>query len=164
MRLSCGENRNSHVHVHTCLSLSFFSVKTCSYVCFTNVYEGICFLLVHFQVMSMHDSCQHTRAHTCRDHSHTLELRWWRVWRWFALTQSSYKHTYKHTYKWVRVYIFVLCLFTCLSIHTTAVLPNPLFVHDTGSFFWATTRCRSCHPTFLPGFHRSSECVFLVAV
>ena len=23
------------------------------------------------------------RAHTCRDHSHTLDLRCWRVWRWF---------------------------------------------------------------------------------
>ena len=53
----------------------FLSVKTQSYVCFTNVYEGICFLSVHFYEHARQLS-QHTRAHTCRDHSHTLEL-WW---------------------------------------------------------------------------------------
>jgi hypothetical protein len=63
--------------------------------------------------MSMHDSCQHTRAHTCRDHSHTLELRWWRVWRWFALAPQTIIHTNIHTVCMcvcVNLYILVACL------------------------------------------------------
>jgi hypothetical protein len=37
-------------------------------------------------------------------------------------------------------------------------LPNSLFLLDTGSLICPTTSCRPCQRTFLPGFHRSSEC------
>jgi hypothetical protein len=84
--------------------------------------------------MSMQARCQHTRAHTCRDHSHTLELRWWRVcirvWRWFALAPQT--------------------------IHDSS-LPNSVFLLDTGNLIWAGTSCQPCNPAFLPVFHRFGE-------
>jgi hypothetical protein len=113
-------------------------------------------------IMSMHDSCQDTFEHTCRDHSHTLERRWWRVWRWFALAPHTIIHTNMHTCACMRgyvcIYIIVFSLFPFLSM-TDNWLPNSLFLLDTGIFIWTTTSCRPCHPAFLPGFHRFSECV-----
>ena len=55
------------------------------------------------------------------------------------------------------MYISVLFLFVFLSI-PYSWLPNSLFLLDTGRFIWTTTSCRPCHPAFLPGFHRFSEC------
>ncbi len=147
--------------MYTCMCIRaylfpFLSVKTLSYLCFTNVYERICFCLPTF--MSMHDSCQHTRAHTCRDHSHTLELRWWRVWRWFAIAPRTSIHTNMYT---IGVCEYIHLFFVCLLfwVYTTASLPNCLFLLDTGNLFYWTTSCLHCPPTFSPGFHRLSECV-----
>ncbi len=67
-----------------------------------------------------------------------------------------------HTTVYVYTYLFCVCFL--VWVYTTAVLPNTLFLLDAGNFIWTGTSCRSCHPTFLPGFHRSSECVFLVDV
>jgi hypothetical protein len=55
-------------------------------------------------------------------------------------------------------YIFVLFLFVFLSI-PCSLLPNALFLVDTGSFFWTTTSCRPCPQGFLLGFPRLGECV-----
>ena len=52
----------------------------------------------------------------------------------------------------VCLYIFVLFLFVFLSIHHSW-LPDSLFRLVTGGFFCPRTSCRSCHPTFFPGFH-----------
>jgi hypothetical protein len=54
------------------------------------------------------------RAHTCRDHSHTVELRWWRVWRWFALAPQTHIHTQTHKY----ACLFFVCLL--LWVYVTA--------------------------------------------
>ena len=40
----------------------------------------------------------------------------------------------------------------------TLQIPFSLFLLDTGCFICPTTSCRPCHPAFLPGFHRFSEC------
>ena len=58
------------------------------------------------------------------------------------------------------MYIYI-CMFSVSIPHSW--LSNSLFLLDTGSFFCPTTSCRPCHRTFLPSFHRFSECVFLVA-
>jgi hypothetical protein len=52
-----------------------------------------------------------------------------------------------------------VCLFVFLSI-PDSWLPNSdsLSLLDTGRLICTTTSCRSCHWTFLPGFHRFSEC------
>jgi hypothetical protein len=57
----------------------------------------------------------------------------------------------------VSVYV---CFFfpVCFSSITYRWLSKSLFLLDTGPFICPTTSCRSCHRTFLPGFHRSSEC------
>jgi hypothetical protein len=54
---------------------------------------------------------QHTRvrAHTCRDHSHTLEQRCWRAWRWFVLSLHTHVHIQTHKYA---------CLFVCFCEYT----------------------------------------------
>ncbi len=109
---------------------SFLSVKTPSYLCFTNVYDRICFLFVHNHEHARQLSA-HTRARTCRDHSHTLELRWWRVWRWFALpshTIIKYKHAYLCVcvYMYIYIYIYICFLFVCFSIIPDSWLPNSL--------------------------------------
>ncbi len=65
------------------------------------------------------------------------------------------------------VYIFVLFLFVCFSESTLQLdqllswLRNSLFLLDTGGFICPATSCRPCQRTFLPGFHRFSECVCL---
>ncbi len=69
----------------------------------------------------------------------------------------SYNHTYQHAYVCVCIYIFVLSSFVLLSIPCSC-LPDSLFLFDTGSFICRTTSCRTCQRTFLPGFHRFSEC------
>ncbi len=105
----------------------------------------------------MHDSSQHARARTFRDYSHTLELRWWRVWRWFALAPHTIIHTNMHTcvYVWY-IYIFVICLCFFRSIPDSS-LANSLWLLDTGGLLWPATSCRPCQPAFLPGLHRLSE-------
>ncbi len=45
----------------------------------------------------------HARTHTCRDPLHTLELRWWRVRRWFVLAPHTNIRTQTHKY----AYLFV---------------------------------------------------------
>jgi hypothetical protein len=55
----------------------------------------------------------------------------------------------------VCIYLFFFCLFF-LSI-PNSWLHNSLFLLDTGGFLCTTTSFRSCHLTFLPGFHRLSE-------
>ncbi len=157
MRLSCGGHMHPHVHVHACMRaylFPFLSVTTQSDLCFTNVSDVSVFGLSTF--MSMYNSCQHPRAHTCRDHSHTLELRWWRVWRWFALAPQTIMHTNINTCVYVCTYTYI-CLFSFLSIPDSG-LPNSLFLLDTGTCVCTTTSCRTCQPTFLPGFHCLGEC------
>jgi hypothetical protein len=56
----------------------------------------------------------------------------------------------------VEIYIYICCLFAFLSIRDNC-LPNSLFLLDTVPFICTTTSCRTCQPTFLPGFHRLSE-------
>jgi hypothetical protein len=122
MRLSC------HACTRACACMRaylfpFLSVKTRSDLCVTNVYERICFLFVHFYE---HARQSHTRAHTCRDHLHTLELQWSWVWRWFALAPKTIIHTNIHTEcMCVCVYIRLVCLFfwvyltvVCLTLWT----------------------------------------------
>ncbi len=81
----------------------------------------------------------------------SLELRCWRVWRWFTLAPHTIIHTNMNTF----VYIYIYCLCVFLSIYESC-LPKSLFLLDTGVFRCPTTSCRPCHPTFLPGFHRFS--------
>ncbi len=104
--------------------------------------------------MSMHDRCQHTRARTCRDHSHTLELRWWRVWRWIALAPHTTMHASIHTC------VYVYHIFFLLIVHDSW-LSNSLFLLGTGDLICTITSCRPCHPAFLPTFQILSECVSL---
>ncbi len=95
--------------------------------------------------------CQHSR--TCRDHSHTLQLRWWRVCRWFAL--APHTHTFTDTqacmigmHVWLLAFLSIPCSW----------LPNSLFLLDTGSLICPTTSFRPCQRTFLPGFSGFREC------
>jgi hypothetical protein len=53
--------------------------------------------------------------------------------------------------------MYIFFLFFLLSI-PHGWLPNSVFLFGTGSFFCSTTSCRPCHPAFLPGLHRLSEC------
>ncbi len=71
--------------------------------------------------MSMHDSCHtYTHARTCRDHSHDLKLRWWRVWRSFALAPHTIIHTNIHAVcMFMHTYLFLVCFF--FWVYTTAV-------------------------------------------
>ncbi len=116
MRLSCGWHMHAHVHVHACVFISFLywrwkhSRIYASLMCMT----VSVFCLSTF--MSMHDSCQHTRAHTCRDHSHTLERWWWRVWRWVALAPHTILHTNLQTCvcMCVCIYMFFVSLLACV--------------------------------------------------
>jgi hypothetical protein len=67
------------------------------------------------------------------------------------------------TYSCVCVYhdIFIY-IYICLSvflIRNDSWLSNSLFLLDTGGLIGTTISCRPCHPTFLLGFHRFSECV-----
>jgi hypothetical protein len=103
-----------------------------------------------------------TYAHMQRSLGHlynTLQLRWWRLWGWFALAPPTIIHTYMHTCVsvYLYIYIFICCLFAFMSIHDSCLL-NSLFLLETGCLFCTTTSCRPCHPTFLPGFHRLGEC------
>ncbi len=60
-------------------------------------------------------------------------------------------HTNIHASVSVYAFFFFRIPYSCL--------PNCLFLLDTGSLGCSTTSCRPCHQTFLPGFHRFSECV-----
>ncbi len=115
----------------------FVLLFVCSFVCFpeyslqllvfsvTCVCVCVCVCLCHgVHRQTNRDSREisevvpaHTqRARTCRDHSHTLELRWWRVWRWFALAPHTIIHTYVHTS--VYVYTYICYLFACFYEYT----------------------------------------------
>ncbi len=153
--------RRTCMYTCTCVLISFLffrwkhSRKYALLMCKMQ-HDRICFSLSPF--MSMHNSCQHTRARTCRDHSHTLELRWWRVWRWFALADHTIIHTNRPTVCMsAYIYYYIYCLFAFLSIPDSC-LGNSLFLLDTVMLIWPATCCRPCHPTFLPGVHRLSEC------
>ncbi len=130
---------------------SFLLVKTQSDLCVTTVYDRIWFLFVHF--------FEHTRPwHTCRDHSHTLVLRWWRVWRWFALAPHTVIHTNMHTFVWMCGCIDIL---GCLSlVNLTVSLPNSLFLLSL-----SRSQLSALPPGFSAGFSSLQwVCVFLVAV
>ena len=71
-------------------------------------------------------------------------------------SRSSYTYTYQRAYLCVCVCIYLLFIFL-LSI-PYSWWPNSLFLLDTGILFCPTTSCRPCHPAFLTGFHRCSEC------
>jgi hypothetical protein len=109
MRLSCGWHMHAHVHVHACVLISFLFFRWKH----SRIYASLMCMTVSVfclsTIMSMHDSCKDTFEHTCRDHSHTLELRWWRVWRWFALAPHTIIHTNMHTCACMCVYIFLFC-------------------------------------------------------
>jgi hypothetical protein len=91
-------------YVHAYL-YPFLSVKTQSDVCFTNVYERICFLLSTF--MSMHHSCQYTSARTHAEITSTpLSCCGDWVWRWFALAPQTIIHTKIHS----------VCMCMCIYI------------------------------------------------
>ena len=89
--------------------------------------------------MSMHASCQHTHVRTCRNYSDTLELRWWRVWRWFVLAPHTIIHTNMHTcvYACVCVCVCVCVFFLCLFfwVYLTAVCLTLCFSLTQVSFF-----------------------------
>ncbi len=107
MRLSGSGHRHARACVCVLISFLFFRWKHC------RIYASLmCMNVSVFVEHAQQHSCQHTRAHTCRDHLHTLELRWWRVWRWFAYSsRSSYNHAHKHTYcVCVYTYFFFVCL------------------------------------------------------
>ncbi len=102
-------------------------------------------------------------------------------------SRSSDNHTHKHAYRvfvcvcvW-GVCVYVCCLHTkhaylCVCVHRyifvsfaflnlpDSCLPNSVFLLDTGGFICPITSCRPCPPAFLPGFHRFSECVFLMSL
>ncbi len=65
---------------------------------------------------------------------------------------------------YIYIYLYICCLFAFLSILDSCLPPNSLLLLDTGGFLCTPTSRRPFHPAFLPGFHRFSECVFLVAV
>jgi hypothetical protein len=71
-------------------------------------------------------------------------------------SRSSYHHTYQHAYLCVCVCIYLLFIFLLSIPHSW--WPNSLFLLDTGILFCPTTSCLPCHPAFLTGFHRFSEC------
>jgi hypothetical protein len=74
-------------------------------------------------------------------------------------SRSSDNHAYKHTIHTVCMCVCVcVCVFMLFDCFPDSCLPNSLFLLDSGDFIWTTTSCRPCHPTFLPGFHRFSEC------
>ncbi len=56
----------------------------------------------------------------------------------------------------------LVCLCLCTFFFWVSIpcswLPNSLFLLDTGILFWITTSCQPCQRTFLPVFHRFSEC------
>ena len=116
-------------------------------------------------------------------HWHTLELRLWRVWRWFALAPYTHIHTQTHSSMFVClsfwVYLTAGCLtliryrssYNCVTVYAYICyflfvflsipyrwLPDSLFLLATGGFIWCTTSCRSFRRIFLPDFHRFSEC------
>ncbi len=120
--------------MHACLSLSFsFGENTVVFMLHYCVWPYL-FLFVHFYEHAQQLST-HTRAHTFRDHSHTLELRWWRVWRWFALAPHTVIHTNMHTcvyvfkyiyrciYIYIYMYIYIYILFVCFSDYTWQLVP-----------------------------------------
>jgi hypothetical protein len=150
MRLSCGGHMHAHVHVHACVFISFlfFRWKHC------RMYASLICLSTF---MSMHDSCQHTHARTAeitRTHlsCHGDECD--------ADSLSLLRQSYIHTRILVClcVYIYIFVCFAFLSIPDSC-LANSVFLLDTGDFGCTTTSCRPWQPTFLPGFHRFSECV-----
>ena len=110
----------AHV-VHTRAPLrcgwAFLSVKTQSYICFTNVYEGICFLSVHFYEHARKLSA-HTRAHMQRSLAHPW-AGWWRVWGWFALVPQTIIHTQTCILVCMCVCVYVyMFFFVCFSGYT----------------------------------------------
>jgi hypothetical protein len=52
-------------------------------------------------------------------------------------------------------YIYIY-LFSPLRIPYSC-LHNSLFLLDAGLLIWTKTSCLTCHPAFLPGFHRFGE-------
>jgi hypothetical protein len=109
-----------------------------------------------FTFMSMHDSCQDTHVHTCRDHSHTLELRWYEC---DADSLSLLRQSYIQAYKLVCMceHIYICSLFPFVSF-LYSWWSNSLFLLDTGILNSPGTSCRPCHQTFLPGFQCLGEC------
>ena len=73
-----------------------------------------------------------------------------------SLLRQSYIQTYVPCVC-VCVYIFFVCLL--FWVYLTAVCLTLCFSSIQGLFICNSTSCRICHPTFLPGFHRFSECV-----
>ncbi len=181
MWLSCGGHMHAHVDVHACVLISFrffrwkHSRMYASLMCMTVS------VLCLSTCMSMHDSCQHTRAlrlsfwiiacwmftivvtvvrTTCRDHWHTLELRWWRVWGWFALDPQTNMHTIMHTVcacvcacKYVVcllcwVYLTAVCLSLCFSSIQAAwfvqqPVVGPVSRHFCRAFIASVSACVS---------------------
>ncbi len=106
------------VHVHACMLISFLYFRWKH----SRIYAPLMCMTVSVfclsTFMSMHDSCHHTHAPTRRDHSHTLELRWWRVWRWFALALHTIIHSNMHKLVCMCIswYIYIhIYLFECFS-------------------------------------------------
>jgi hypothetical protein len=154
MRLSCGGHICAHVHVHGCVLISFlFSCwKHCCFYVWLMCLEVSVFCSSAF--MSMHDCCQHARARTCRDHSHTLELRWWRVWRWFALalqTISFFRQSYIQTciLGWLTL-CFSLYRYLLLSYNQLSALPPGVFA-GFSSLRWARV-FRGCLQSTVPAW------------
>jgi hypothetical protein len=104
MRLSCGGHMHAHARVHACVLISFLffhwkhSRIYASLMCMTVSVFCLC------TFMSMHDSCQLTRAHIPRSLAHP----WATVVTSVTLIscRSSDNHTYKQTYVCVCLNIF----------------------------------------------------------
>jgi hypothetical protein len=133
MRVSCCGHMHAHVHVHACALISFLFFRWK----YSRLYASLMCMLVSVfclsTFMSMHASCQHTRAHACRDHSHTHA----EITRTplscggdecdadsLSLLRQSYIQTCVHGVC-VCVYIYIY-LFVCFFlVHMTSVcLPN----------------------------------------
>ena len=99
--------------------------------------------------LSMHASWQHTRAHTCRDHSYTLKLRWWQVWRWFALAPQRIIHTNIRTLcRRVCAYLYICCLFLIQSYIPTCILVWCVFICSFFCLFFCAYLTAGCLSLF----------------
>jgi hypothetical protein len=142
------------------LSIVYTSIRT--HGRFTNVYDRICFLFVHFYEHARQLSA-HTHAHTQRSLAHTWELWWWRVWRWFAVAPQTIIHTCMHIC--MHVYLSIcFCLLAFMSIHDSC-LPNSLFLLDTRLLYLEHNQLSALQPgSFANLTSLRWVFVFLVAV
>jgi hypothetical protein len=117
--LICGTTRCQPCHLTFLPGFHRFREWTCfprlspEILCLSERVDFLSLLDMYFPVFSVLLVCVCVclchGVHRQTNHSHTLELRWWRVWRWFALAPHTHIHTQTHKYA---------CLLVCFSEYT----------------------------------------------